>query len=1084
MRTLALATVVSVLLYAAHAQEPAIRDPGRRMSFHNRLLLNRAALAGLDSIQVLMLASGPPFRTREVSDAVARAGGHVQRIEESIGYLRVDVPIGRLLEIAASGAIAAYQISSFSRASWYRDGPPLLNAEMFRGFEVTPIAADEPKESYAHLPLLTPEESRKPGYTAARDVGLDEWFARHPTFDGRGVTIGLVETAIPAFDEPALRMAKTLDGRDVPKIAGILNAMGADDPDDTRVRLDRELHARTSWARVDGRTYILPSPGTFRFGVFTFPGGANLLHHFGVIERVSSGEVWIDTNGDGSFQDETPLADVNERFEPQSLKLMQPSRVDVSFVMGRGRTPDTVHIYLGRGGHQAMTLSVVAGGHTEKRLAFGVAPNARVLLVRNHGPGYALTALLEGFIEAAAHPEVDLVTASAGITIVPDTAASFTGLLFSRLTVVHGKPIVNAAGNTKQQLGTVMAHGGSLSAGGSLGPETYAALHGGRTLDGLIVHLFSAAGPSLDGAIKPDFVAPEERLAAGLPWRAEIEAVPRNAPVARMPPGYGISCCTSASGPYSAGIAALVLSAARQSGVSYSVESLARAMTLTARFLPGFQSHQQGHGLLDVEAAWQELAAPRSAPRIVATADIVHPLAQYAERGPRGSGILEFEGWDAGMKAERTIGLRRESGPERPVTYGVSWTGNNGTFRAPSSVTLPKNETVALPVTIHPRTPGAHSALLNLHDPSSQAIVFRTQATIVAPERLDPSSKSLRLTGTAGLMRANSHYIHIPPGLDAISFDLEVIQGVVSASILRAHGFFPSYYLHVHPTPVGFQGKGRYRVVLPNPEPGTWTFHVITGFTWMPRLPDEDVQGDDQDAYYTLEVGALDAAVDVSLHADGEAVVELRNTGGAVREPVVHIMPARLRSHRAAFPRNGLANVFDIDVPEGASTLSLRVRADRPEDSDLELYLYDCTSGECFSYDIGFPAGREQALLVRNPKPGRWVAAVNAAPFPAPGGGFVLDEIVAAGDPRAFPSPGALAPGALRSVRVEPGSAPAALPGWTSVHLVELIDAAAEREQTETYPWVRRPSAVKMRDRPVAVGSAVLRMGSGLESRK
>lgn len=1074
MRPLALATVVSVLI-CAHAQPSSTREPGRRMSFHNRLLLNRAALAGLESIEVLMLASGPPFRTEEVSAIVMRAGGHVRRIEEPIGYLRAEVPIARLLEVVEAEALGAYQISSFSRGAWYRDGPPLLNAELFRGFEATPIVADEPQDSYAHLPLLTPEESRQPGYTAARDVGLDEWFARHPTFDGRGVTIALVETGVPTFDDPALQTARTLDGQDVPKVAGIVNAIGADDPDDTRVRLDRELHARTAWARVDGRTFILPSPGMFRFGVFTFPGGGNLLHHFGVLEGLPGGELWIDTNGDGSFQDETPLADVNERFEPRSLTLIAPSRLDVSFVMSRGREPHTIHVYVGRSGHQAMTASVAAGGRTAERLASGVAPNSRLVFVRGYGAGGALPGKLEMFIDAAKHPDVDVISSSSGITMVPDTAADFVGLLLSRLTGVHGKLIIQSAGNTQQQLGTAKGLNGSLSVGGSLGPETYAALHGGRALDGLMVHLFSAAGPSLDGAIKPDFLAPMERLAAGLPWKREIEAVPRNAPVSRMPPGYEISCCTSASGPYAAGVAALLISAARQSGVSSSAERLARAMTLTSRFLPGFQSHQQGHGVLDVEAAWEELLSPRSAPGITASADIVHPLAQYAARGARGSGILEFEGWEPGMKAERVIRLRRESGPEDSLAYSVSWTGNNGTFHAPSSVELPRGETVALPVTIHPRTAGAHSALLNLHDPSSNAIVFRTQATIVAPERLDSSSKALRLTGTAGLMRTNPHYIHVPSGVNALSFDLEVLQGAISPSILPARGFFPSYYLHVHPTDVGFHGQGRYRVVLPNPEPGTWTFHVVTGSTWVPRLPDEDVRADDRDALYRLDVRALGASVGATVDSTGGALVELRNTGSVVQEPVVHATPARMRSHRAAFLQNGLANVFDVDVPEGASTLSLRVRADRPEDSDLELYLYDCTSGECFSYDIGFPAWRDQALLVRSPKPGRWVAAVNAAPFAAPGGGFVLEEIVALGKPLAFPSEGALEPGALRSVRVKPGARLAALPGWTPVHLVELIDAAAEREQTEVYPWVRRPGAIKPRDRPVAIGSAVLR---------
>ncbi len=1078
-----IAMLLIVIIVLAASGEQGLRAPAttvaRRMSFHNRLLLNRAVVSGLKSIELLVLASsetaGGSFgvHVQEIAAHVNRLGGRVLRTKADIGYLRVEVPTARVLELVGSPALEAYQISSLSKGTWYRDGPPLLNAEMFRSFEVTPVAAGEPNDAHAELPLLSNAASRAPGYTADNDVGIGQWLAEHPTFDGRGVTIALVEGAQPSLVDPTLRAAKALDGREIPKIAGILNTIDPAHADDTRVVLDTEVTPGTSWARIGSRTYILPRAGGYFFGRFVLTAGSNVVHQFGVIEDKRTGKVWIDANGDASFQDESPVPDVNERFEPRFLKLRHPRNADVSFVMGRGSGPRVVHIYVTRASHEAMTLSMVAGSRTDESLAYGVAPAARLLLVRNSTMEYLLADVLEGFIEAAGRPEVDIVSSSGGISLIPDTAADFGGVLFDRLVSVYRKPILNGALNHHLQLGTSLALGGLLSVGGSLGPETYAALHGGRPLERIIVHPTASAGPALDGAIKPDFIAPVERLSTDLPWNRGIAAVPRTAPAWRLPNGYQISCCTSASGPYAAGVVALLISGAKQMRMPYSADSLARAMKISARFLPGFGSHEQGNGLLDIRAAWRELTRSVEPPHIVASARVVHPLAQYAARGADGQGILEFEGWTAGVKAAREIRFRRKSGPDFPVTYRLSWTGNDGTFHTVPSVTLPLDKTIAVPVTIAPKTMGAHSALLNLHDDASKAIVFRTQATIVAAERLDASTGSVRFTGRVGLMRTNAHYIEVPQGTRAITFELEVSGGVVRPTILPVHGLFRSYYLHVHPSNIRSLARGRHVITLPNPGPGTWTILIGNDSAWL-HLPDE-APADDGDGEYAVTVRVLSASIRPAPASGLSAAVEVTNLGSTVREPVLTVSRAVLRTHRGDFLPNGLPHVFDIDVPEDAATMSLHVRRENPPTTGVELYLYDCTSGECFSYDIAFPAGPEHTMVVRKPNPGRWVAAVSPAPFPNTDGGFVLDEIIATGTARQYESNDSRAPGARWAETVGAiDSAPVQANAEMPALLIELIDRAVERDES-AYPWDPRPKSRKPRDRPIAVASAIYR---------
>jgi hypothetical protein len=99
---------------------------------------------------------------------------------------------------------------------------------------------------------------------------------------------------------------------------------------------------------------------------------------------------------------------------------------------------------------------------------------------------------------------------------------------------------------------------------------------------------------------------------------------------------------------------------------------------------------------------------------------------------------------------------------------------------------------------------------------------------------------------------------------------------------------------------------------------------------------------------------------------------------------------------------------------------------------------------------------------------------VNAAPFPAAAGAFALDEIVTVGTPVQRTSSTGRTPGARWRETIDEVPATATVPGRTPVLLLELLDAAAERGEIE-HPWSTRPNFVKLRDRPVALGTAIIR---------
>ena len=115
----------------------------------------------------------------------------------------------------------------------------------------------------------------------------------------------------------------------------------------------------------------------------------------------------------------------------------------------------------------------------------------------------------------------------------------------------------------------------------------------------------------------------------------------------------------------------------------------------------------------------------------------VHTLMNpYLRRPGYGRGLYEREGWAPGDTGTRTITLTRTSGPPGAVTYGLRWRGNDGTFTAATQrVSLPFNQPVGVPVHIAPRTPGVHSAALEVVEPSG-LVVHQVLATIVAAQQL------------------------------------------------------------------------------------------------------------------------------------------------------------------------------------------------------------------------------------------------------------------------------------------------------------------------------------------------------------
>lgn len=122
---------------------------------------------------------------------------------------------------------------------------------------------------------------------------------------------------------------------------------------------------------------------------------------------------------------------------------------------------------------------------------------------------------------------------------------------------------------------------------------------------------------------------------------------------------------TSASGPHGAGHIALLVSAARQTGIAHDAVRLRAAIATTAKFLEGVETRAQGHGLIQVSDAWEALQRARNwePPSFIVAAPIV---AAEAKTGGVdrfvGRGLFELSGWHPGKRGQREVKVTRTGG--------------------------------------------------------------------------------------------------------------------------------------------------------------------------------------------------------------------------------------------------------------------------------------------------------------------------------------------------------------------------------------------------------------------------------------
>lgn len=1002
---LTLVMVSSMLLPAVPASADN-RRPGGGLSKHDRDLLAEARVEGKTSVTLLIASL--PGENKSVTNDVITLGGVVRYQDNSLDYVRAIVPIDAVEKIAQIAGIQAVNLDEII---------PLVDPAPEKIEE--PVAVDPPGPT-------TPPVN---GYMPTGDIGAPQFVAEHPTWDGRGVKIGILDTGIDLLT-PELQTAKLLDGTPVRKIIDWVNF---NDPlsgvDPSWVNMQTQVKITNGSFVVNSVTYTgAPANGQFRFGIFseasidagseyTIKCGNDLNRNglcnesFAVLWRTTDNTVWVDTNADHSFAGELGMTDYKVNYDIGIFGTDNPAtpvRETVPFVVQTDGKDKYVNIGVVGGAHATHVAGIAAGKGFFGGAFNGAAPEAQIVSVRVclFGTGCTSHGMIEGMIYATKMDNVDVVNMSIGGLPALNDGNNTRALIYNRLIDQTKAQMFFSAGNSGPGINTVGDPSVAtkvMSVGGYVTKNSWLLNYGANAAKDEQLFVFSSRGPREDGGLKPNIVAPGSAVSSIPAWQPVAgQCLPYT-----CPPGYAMYNGTSMSAPEATGGAALLISAAKQTGVQYKPDQLRQAINSSARFIPDASAHEQGNGLFQVGAAWDLLATNIKTAEISSFAPVNTILSGYLAIPNFGPGIYEREGWSAGDSDQRTIIFVRTQGGSMPITYNLSWVGNDGTFSSAASIDLPLNTPVDLSVDVAPSTPGVHSALLYLDDPSSAGYEYQVLNTVVASEKFNVGNNfTITHTGSAVRPEKTTYFFYVPANTPAFKVDVTTLTGRVRT--LRQHPYGVPYdststtaYCSAGANCQSSQPAGTISRTASNPTPGVWEVTIDTSRTSSASPATFSITASILGVDITPATWVVDPALVGTTYNQTFSFTNRFGgfTGGAVGTALGSAFKERPTIAN-------LAQQFkSVDVLAGSTSLSVRIGNPSDPAADLDLYVFK--GATLVAYSAGGSA--EESVRISNPS-GTYTILIDA--YSVPSGSTAYDYFDSFANP-AFGSVSVTDPSAL-----------------------------------------------------------------------
>ncbi|MFD8998893.1 S8 family serine peptidase [Streptomyces abikoensis] len=1040
-----------------------VKSASDKLGSHDAGLLAKAKAEG-DKTVTMMIATAPGQTGQVAAKLDAIKGASVGQAYDKLGYVRATVPTAK-----ADAAIdEAKKLASVHGIDLKQEIPlpdPSTRGDSGKAAQGAPKLAKDKK-----YPAPGKDTPAKNPYQPAFETGAVDFVKDHPKADGRGVTIGILDSGID-LGHPALQKTSTGERK-------IVDWVTSTDPladaDGTWLPMTRDVTGPSF--SVGGRTYTAPGPGTYQVALFrenVTAGGdmkgdlnrdGDTTDSWAVLYDKAKGTVRVDLDDDGNFGNDEEMKPYKDGFQvgyfgkddpatpiaeriPFVVQIRKDVPMDPKGGDWVGKKADFVSIGLIESEHGTHVAGITAANGLFGGKMNGAAPGAKLVSSRacTWSGGCTNVALTEGMIDLVVNRGVDIVNMSIGGLPALNDGNNARSELYTRLIDTYGVQLVISAGNSGPGANTIGDPGLAdkvLSVGASVSKETWAANYGSEVRTPYAMMPFSSRGPREDGGFTPTITAPGASINTTPTWEP-------GAPVAEsgydLPPGYGMLQGTSMASPQAAGASALLISAAKQKKTKLTPADLRTALTSTAKKIKGAQAYEQGSGLIDVVEAWEALREGATAHAYTVKAPVSTALSGALKTPGFGTGLYDREGGlKAGESRTYDITVTRTSGPDRPVWHELEWKTNDGTFSlvGDDEVKLPLNKPVTVKVRAKAKTAGIHSAILTVNDDRTEGIDEQIMTTVVVAEPLAQPSYVVKKTAKATRNASTSYFVTVPKGAKT----LEVALGGLAAGSQTRFIAINPYGVPVDPVSTVNcypNYKNAANTCRPDlrtyaaPVPGVWEIEVESRRT-SPLL----------DNPYTLTASALGTTFEPAVQTVPEAkvgtpvAVSWKATNGFAALDGT-LKGGQLGSSKIARPviKQGEKQTTTVTLGEGVTRFEAAIGGTADPKADLDLTVLK--DGKVVGSST--TGGSDELVTLAKPAAGEYTIEVSGYSVPAGSTAYDYRDVYFApslGEIKAAADPVKLGAGRSAQLTAQVVVAGAAPEGRSFFGDVQLVNAA------------------------------------------
>ncbi|SCL54832.1 pre-peptidase C-terminal domain-containing protein [Micromonospora citrea] len=995
------ASAVTVAGGAASAAPTAAPDtsqatPVEALGSHDAKLLAEAEAKKAPTVTLIVATD--KGEAKDVAEDLKALGAAVTERYDSIGYVLAKVPTSKVVKAATLPGVSAVDLDETIQLP---DPTPEVAAG---GKKAAKQAATLPGPG-ADTPAANP-------YMPTNEIGAVDFVREHPEWDGRGVTIGIMDSGVD-LGHPALQQTTTGERK-------IVDWVTATDPfeDATWRAMITEVSGPTFTAA--GATWKAPA-GTYRFNRFAESVTANSdpagdvnrdgdrTDAFGILYDPATHNIWVDVNQNNDFTDDALMRPYKEKFDVGHFGTDNPATpvaermpfvveyredVDTAPLGGPGLV-DYVNIGIVESTHGTHVAGITAANDMLGNGAFdGAAPGAKLVSARacSWGGGCTYAALTTGMADLVINRKVDVINMSIGGLPALNDGNNARAELYNNLITTYGVQMFISAGNSGPGLNTIgdpSVSSNVVSVAASISRDTWLANYGSVVKRKNALFNFSSRGPREDGGVKPNIAAPGSAISTAPTWQLGNPVPEAGYP---LPPGYAMLNGTSMASPQAAGAAALLLSAAKATDKGVTPAALRRAIYSSAKPIKDVPTYAQGYGMFNVPGAWKLLRKGVETRSYTSDAPVCTVLSGQLGTPNRGTGVYNRcasadGGHRVGQSKAYQVKLTRTSGPAGTVRHNVGLRGNDGTFSAPKTVSLPLNQTVTVTVTARPATSGAHGAIMTIDDPRTSVVDFEVSTVVVASNDVKKPDYSFSAEGSVDRNGFTSYFVTVPPGTGALQVNL---SGIATGSQTRFIAFNP-YGVPVESTSslacyTNFSDANACKPQerdYQNPIAGVWEIEVES------RRTSPSLNNPFQLTARVQGVAVEPAVVELPSVAAGAATPvtwSLTNTFGPV---AVTGQGGPLSSVHAERPTiaEGTSQEFTVEVPAGATRFTARIGNPASAAADLDLYVFRGTT------EVGRAADgdSEEAVTINNPAAGTYRVVVEGYAVDGAGGSTAYD---------------------------------------------------------------------------------------------